>query len=400
MATQPEVSAWESGVYQLETTDPVQGGLGGVSNQPLLQLSSRTRYLFDQLTATNTSISANTSAISAVNTSLNNILGSWHTEIRHTILDGPIDDNGIPTALKIISSAARQVGFDLDVRDLIDTEYIWFSFANGNKNANVLGAQNYIKRIFSDRFVYNLTMPGVNADYLVFAKYNVGTDTVSLDYVNAFASGSYIVQALEPTSAPTARALWFNPFTQKHKLTNNSGATWTDIIAVPIANVTVSGLAVTAVSNYDYRQPFYDFNTPPATVIWQASADIPVGGYLYCNGSAVNRKQYRQLFRKIGTTYGVGDGSTTFNLPDLRGYFLRGFDDGAGVDTGRVFGSTQTDEIAAHDHDLIVFQGGGGAGFTYPNAGSTGTPQTLQTEATAGTETRPKNVAMKAWIKF
>lgn len=64
-------------------------------------------------------------------------------------------------------------------------------------------------------------------------------------------------------------------------------------------------------------------------------------GWLKANGALVSRTAYAVLFAAIGTTYGAGDGSTTFALPDLRGQFLRVFDDGRGVDAGRVFGSTQ-----------------------------------------------------------
>lgn len=54
-----------------------------------------------------------------------------------------------------------------------------------------------------------------------------------------------------------------------------------------------------------------------------AGASIPTG-YLLCNGAAISRAQYPELFAAIGTTWGAGDGSSTFNIPDLRGYFLRG----------------------------------------------------------------------------
>ena len=50
----------------------------------------------------------------------------------------------------------------------------------------------------------------------------------------------------------------------------------------------------------------------------------PNGNFLYCNGTTVNRTTYNKLFNAIGTTYGSGDGSTTFNIPDFRGMFLRG----------------------------------------------------------------------------
>ncbi|WP_390895807.1 tail fiber protein [Neisseria elongata] len=61
-------------------------------------------------------------------------------------------------------------------------------------------------------------------------------------------------------------------------------------------------------------------------------------GWLKADGSAVSRTQYPVLFAAIGTTFGVGDGRTTFNLPDLRGEFVRGWGDSRGVDRGRAFG--------------------------------------------------------------
>ena len=65
-------------------------------------------------------------------------------------------------------------------------------------------------------------------------------------------------------------------------------------------------------------------------------------GFLKCDGSAISRTDFSRLFSVIGTTYGAGNGSTTFNLPDLRGEFLRGFDDGRTVDSGRVIGTAQS----------------------------------------------------------
>jgi microcystin-dependent protein len=75
-------------------------------------------------------------------------------------------------------------------------------------------------------------------------------------------------------------------------------------------------------------------------------------GWLECDGTAVSRTTYSALFAIIGTTYGVGDGSTTFNLPECRGEFFRSYDHGRGVDTGRVLGSTQTADNAPHSHGV------------------------------------------------
>lgn len=76
----------------------------------------------------------------------------------------------------------------------------------------------------------------------------------------------------------------------------------------------------------------------------------PPPGWLKANGAAVSRTTYAALFNEIGTTFGAGDGSTTFNLPDLRGEFVRGWDDGRGIDSGRAFGTLQTDDLKSHTH--------------------------------------------------
>jgi phage-related tail fiber protein len=71
-----------------------------------------------------------------------------------------------------------------------------------------------------------------------------------------------------------------------------------------------------------------------------------LSGYIKCNGAPVSRTTYADLFALIGTTFGVGDGSTTFNVPDLRGEFIRGLDDLRGVDVGRTLGSFQDEQSA------------------------------------------------------
>ena len=71
----------------------------------------------------------------------------------------------------------------------------------------------------------------------------------------------------------------------------------------------------------------------------------PPSGWLKANGAAISRTTYAALFAAIGTTFGAGDGRTTFNLPDLRGEFLRCLDDGRNVDGGRRLGTHQGDAI-------------------------------------------------------
>ena len=89
--------------------------------------------------------------------------------------------------------------------------------------------------------------------------------------------------------------------------------------------------------------------TPIGTIAYFAGDSAPAG-WLKANGAQVSRSVYANLFAAISTRFGAGNGSTTFTLPDLRGVFLRGFDDGRGFDGGRVLGSLQNHNLAEHRH--------------------------------------------------
>jgi hypothetical protein len=73
----------------------------------------------------------------------------------------------------------------------------------------------------------------------------------------------------------------------------------------------------------------------------------PPPGWLKANGAVISRAGFAALCAAIGTTYGSGAG--TFALPDLRGEFVRGWDDGRGVDTGRAIGTTQNGSLLLGD---------------------------------------------------
>jgi len=138
-----------------------------------------------------------------------------------------------------------------------------------------------------------------------------------------------------------------------------------------------------------------------------ATSTVP-SGFLECNGSALSRTTYADLFAVIGTTYGTGDGSTTFNIPDLRGEFIRGWDDGRGVDSGRTIGTVQADEFASHSHDNYALGGAmntlssssGNTAFQGPNQTNVVYSPSLKTSAAGGIETRPRNIAMMYVIKY
>jgi microcystin-dependent protein len=152
----------------------------------------------------------------------------------------------------------------------------------------------------------------------------------------------------------------------------------------------------------------------PAGTILPFGASTAPDGFLACDGTAVSRTTYADLFDVIGETWGVGDGSTTFNVPNLAGAFLRGTGTGtinARDKVGPSVGAYQEDQMQGHRHSTsnnVVNAAGGGNGDFAPASsgiqisseawsvvsdGTNGDPRT-------GTETRPYAAGVLYIIKF
>ncbi len=177
------------------------------------------------------------------------------------------------------------------------------------------------------------------------------------------------------------------------------------------------------------------FLLPTGTILPYGGTSAPTG-FLLCNGAAVSRATYSALFGVIAETAGEGDNSTTFNVPDLRGRFLRGTDGGTGRDpnaatrtamgtggnTGDNIFSLQDDEFESHTHTATVTDpththnagavasntlvGTGGNALSYTGGYNTSPVQaaatgvTVSNSSTGGsTETRPKNANVTYIIK-
>lgn len=175
--------------------------------------------------------------------------------------------------------------------------------------------------------------------------------------------------------------------------------------------------AVTAQAG-DYSS-FYD-KWPVGSKLDHFGATAPTG-FLACDGAAVSRATYAALFAVVSTTYGVGDGSTTFNLPDARGLVMVG----AGAHgtmtrangtpyNGGTLGATRNDQMQGHVHEQKAYTGGASNGLsnafngsgTYQtspsNTSPTGIPKTDSTNGTprTGDETRPAEIAVLVCIKY
>ena len=135
----------------------------------------------------------------------------------------------------------------------------------------------------------------------------------------------------------------------------------------------------------------------PVGAVAYFAQDVPPFGWLKANGAAVSRTVYANLFAAIGERYGRGDGRTTFNLPDLRGEFIRSWDDGRAIDRNRALGSWQADEFRSHSHGIGVNRMSDTDRGSNPSTVSVDTVG--QTDPAGGIETRPRNIALLACIK-
>ncbi len=204
------------------------------------------------------------------------------------------------------------------------------------------------------------------------------------------------------TDAPAASAALEIASATKGFLPPRMTTSQRDSISAP-----VTGLLV-----FNTTENAYDFYTgaawiqlggPPAGFVEAYAGSTAPAGWLKCNGAAVSRTTYANLFAAIGTTYGAGDGSTTFNVPDLRGEFVRGWDDSRGVDAGRGIGSWQADDFKSHAHEQRhgYYQSSDfyDSSSAYGNNGGW-VAETAPWQYTGGAETRPRNVALMYVIKY
>lgn len=146
---------------------------------------------------------------------------------------------------------------------------------------------------------------------------------------------------------------------------------------MPISQIVASSIASGAIPD----------STASGTVVPWGGSSAPTG-WLDCDGSAVSRSTYADLFTAIGTTYGVGDGSSTFNIPDIRGRTVCGKDNMGGTAANRLTSSAtidgttlgtaggsethtlSTSEMPSHGHNIRGGSGGipdwfGGSGAAY-----------------------------------
>ena len=156
------------------------------------------------------------------------------------------------------------------------------------------------------------------------------------------------------------------------------------------------------------------------SIAFFVATSLPAG-WVQSNGTVLSRAAYPDLYAYASASgaivtdttwwnewnaggcakFSTGNGSTDFRLPDLRGEFIKGWAAGRGIEVGREVGEWQADELQSHQHTFNFVPGygtqivGGGANPFWPVVAGTTT-----VAATGGTETRPRNVALHAAIKY
>ncbi len=254
MANQPEVSEFTSGIYQLEPTDPVQGGEGGIDNLPLKQLANRTRWLYDR-----------------------------------------VSDLFVKQFYALTGATTLTTGD-------AGNAYVLF---NASVYTVTLPAPNLFAQGKGFLFIHG---GDANAPYKIFCP----SANIRTGY------GGFNTVSLKPL-----QQFWVLSTSTGWQVVGQD--TWQDVGAIQAFSRTTAPL-----------------------------------GWLACDGGLCSQSVFPDLYSIIGTMYGVGGGST-FRLPDLRGEFLRGWDNGRGIDTpSLVFTGVS-----------IPFESGTTVGFTLTNLSST-----------------------------
>lgn len=246
----------------------------------------------------------------------------------------------------------------------------------------------------------------IAAGVIVNADINASAGIVDTKLATIATAGKVSNSATTATNANTASAIVARDASGNF----TAGTITANLGGTPTAPTAATGTSTTQIATTAFVDTAVTTGGAPGAIMFFARNTAPTG-WLKANGAVISRTTYADLFAAIGTTFGVGNGSTTFGIPDLRGEFPRGWDDGRGIDSGRLIGSAQAQAIQSHLHPYLLayFLGSGVVGFdgtaitgnsvagSY-NAHAAIPPQ--NTGFTGGTETRPRNIALLACIKF
>ncbi len=263
------------------------------------------------------------------------------------------------------------------------------TMSGGTINSAIIGGSTKAAGSFTDLVSDTFTLNSVAIGSADITK--LAAVTVTAVEINSLdgASSTQTMQAQMDEKAPLA----------------SPALTGTPTAPTPTAGDSSTNIATTAFVGAQVAA-----STPAGAVMAFAMTTAPTG-WLECDGAEISRATYSDLFTAIGTTFGSGDENfapwaetapTTFNIPDLRGVFVRGWANAKSnvdadnmYDAGRNFGTEQADAFKSHTHTFRGVSGSSGTG----SGSRESQPTTRTTDAVGDVETRPRNVALMYCIK-
>lgn len=409
MANLPNVNEYPSGIYQLETSDPVLGGAEGIANLQAKQLSNRTTWLRAQL------LDLQNNGFNGRKVRRNNLVhGVLPTSVRNAVLSGPVDSEGTP----------NMVQPTIGTKNVLvngSPEGIRMSFAAGYDD---YGQIDYPGKITTDT-TYNINtglgIPNTSQEVTLYARHTP-TDEGGSTTVEAILTANIYYTPTPPTATT---GLWWNPVLRIFLAYSSDFGSWSlPRYIVPLARLfRDSSGNITGFRQANYREGIDGVSNVPIGTIITSAVDVAQApqGFLLCNGASLPKAQYIDLFNAI--FYRFGGTGANFNIPDLRGEFLRGADNGRDVDPGRNLGTAQAAKVGDHKHETpISLMSGGdmrmissmpfgtGGSFTSTHVNGGGSPLSgtfsyaLTNDPFASSNTgvgdnRPRNVAVNFYIK-
>jgi len=411
MPNLPETAnQFDAGVYQLETNDPVVGGAAGTSNKQAIALANRTAFLkaaIDAVIAGEGGLPDNTDPTllyAAIQSAIQSAIGAGTIT---TAINAHIAANDPHAQYTTNAEVLKLIAANVPIPPTAPVQSV-----AGKKGAVVItkadvGLANVSNTSDMSKPISTAQNAKFNAEYLRTQMPQglrrkstyLGTDYNFSLWRDGLEDGHYDVY-LSVAQNGLPRGYWYIDV-QRHynDIPSNN---WRTIRAIGFGAGNKANEIYQSTCALGTWTPFEKIAKHSAGEIFAfAGAAIPSGSII-CNGAAISRSTYAALFAVIGTTFGAGNNTTTFNLPDLRGEFIRGLDAGRGIDVGRVLGSWQPDVIKSHTHTVngfaLTMPGNQIPWYNWGNRAMANNSPT--TTATGGTETRPRNVAMNYCIKY
>lgn len=328
-----------------------------------------------------------------------------------TIDDGTAAvDTEITPRQQIVSAA---YAFRAKVAEgLIDSSLSTTMLANSSVTADKIGSNSVITAKIADANITTAKIADGNISTAKIADAGVTTAKV--------ADGSITTAKHADASITTAKIA--NDAVTSAQIANGT-VTSSDIADNTIVTADLADNAVTnakilnaTISNEKLIAAIQQALCPPGTISAFAGDTAPAG-WVLCDGSAISRSTYSGLWAVVGTRFGQGDNSSTFNVPDFRGRFLRGRDGNTGRDPDRAsrtamntggaiadsVGSIQGDMFRSHRHSVPNDGAGGGVDQNSLTSTSSNDEQHSYTPGTGyegGNETRPLNANVNYIIKL